>query len=452
MRTLIVNANIVTGDGKTILENRSIIIEGELIESIRTDPCPIYDPASRAVDAKGGWVIPGLIDHHTHMITRGPYPADYALPGLPKARVMDYLNTHLLEGTTTIVNQDGFNTMDEVAEARSLTPMLVQTFSLHMPIHFKKAKFMSCDGLKEKHYNTTIEDMVKQGALGVGEVGAWGIQKPKPGETPDISYSDVEYLPFMVLNETGHPIDRVDARALRLAVFAQPPDDRALTKLMEKMGVSAAKKKLKEFAERSVENAWLNIEACQEAVSYAKKLGVPLDFHNSPENPDQVIEFAQELKGLFHAAHCDCRGYTPSEAIKIAKAVKAAGGWVDIHVGDFFRARQSSPKKIVTLALLEEGLVDMLSTDCAGGFWDPMLRVLEYYIDQRAIDLPQAIALVTKNVIESTPNIAPNRGEVSEGKIADLVVLDRKSISRVKTVLIKGEVVVDEGRIVSQKP
>ena len=87
MRTLIVNANIVTGDGKTILENRSIIIEGELIESIRTDPCPIYDPASRAVDAKGGWVIPGLIDHHTHMITRGPYPADYALPGLPKARV-----------------------------------------------------------------------------------------------------------------------------------------------------------------------------------------------------------------------------------------------------------------------------------------------------------------------------------------------------------------------------
>lgn len=98
MRTLIVNANIVTGDGKTILENRSIVIEGELIESIRNAPCPIYDNAGRIVDA----------DRHTHCITRGPAPCDYALPGIPKSRVIQNLNRHLLEGETTIVSQDGF--------------------------------------------------------------------------------------------------------------------------------------------------------------------------------------------------------------------------------------------------------------------------------------------------------------------------------------------------------
>jgi alpha-D-ribose 1-methylphosphonate 5-triphosphate diphosphatase PhnM len=81
-----------------------------------------------------------------------------------------------------------------------------------------------------------------------------------------------------------------------------------------------------------------------------------------------------------------------------------------------------------------------------------MLRVLEYYIDQRVIDLPQAIAMVTKNPTNAIPNIAPNRGEISKGKIADLVVLDRGSISQVNTVLIKGKVVVDEGRIIYTQP
>ena len=71
MRTLIVNANIVTGDGNTILDNRSIVIEGELIESIRTNPCPLADSASRIIDASGGLVIPGLIDSHDHGVTTG---------------------------------------------------------------------------------------------------------------------------------------------------------------------------------------------------------------------------------------------------------------------------------------------------------------------------------------------------------------------------------------------
>jgi len=135
--------------------------------------------------------------------------------------------------------------------------------------------------------------------------------------------------------------------------------------------------------------------------------------------------------------------------------VKEAGGWTDILCGNFFRSRDAGtpPNKknhITALALLEEGLVDILENDSATRYWgDSMLRVLEYYIDQRAIDLPQAIAMVTKNVVEAIPNIAPNRGEISKGKIADLVVLNRKSISQVNTVLIGGKVAVDEGRLIS---
>ncbi|MDP6127410.1 MAG: amidohydrolase family protein [Dehalococcoidales bacterium] len=457
MHTLVVNANIVTGDGKTILENRSIVIEEELIDSIRTNPCPLYDNASRIVDAAGGLVIPGLIDSHDHAVTTGPFPCDVALPGLPKDRVTWRLNKYLLEGVTTIVNQDGFSTMEEVAEARSLTPMLVQTLSLHMPIHLKRARVFSCGGLKEEHYRTTIEEMIKQGALGIGEVGALGIPAPKTGQTPDLSYSYGLFIPLMVQNETGYSITLEDGVALGSALFARPPDEKALSALTKKLGISAAKNKLKEFAECAVENAWLTIEANREAAAYAGKLGVPLDFHSSPQTKEQVIEFARELKELFRAGHSDFL-YEPGEAIEVARAVKKAGGWTDIMCGNFFRSREAGtpPNRknhITALALLEEGLVDILENDSATRYWgDSMLRVLEYYIDQRVIDLPQAIAMVTKNPTNAIPNIAPNRGEISKGKIADLVVLDRGSISQVNTVLIKGKVVVDEGRIIYTQP
>lgn len=454
MRTLIVNANIVTGDGNTILDNRSIVIEGELIESIRTNPCPLADSASRIIDASGGLVIPGLIDSHDHGVTTGPYVFDCALPGLPKERVIWRLNKYLLEGVTTVLNQDGFSTMDEVVETRSLTPMQVQTLSVHMPVHLKRAKVLSCGGLKEEHYGTTLEDMIEKGALGIGEVGGLGIQVPETGQTPDISYLFNLFIPLMVQRETGHTITHEDGTALGSYLFAQPRDEKAISELMGKLDISAAKNALEEFAVSAVDSALLTIEANQEAASYSRKLGVPLFFHSAPQTKEQVIEFARELGGLFHASHSDFL-YKPGEAIEVAKSVKEAGGWTDILCGNFFRSRDAGtpPNKknhITALALLEEGLVDILENDSATRYWgDSMLRVLEYYIDQGAIDLPQAIAMVTKNVVEAIPNIAPNRGEISKGKIADLVVLDRKSISQVNTVLIAGKVAVDEGRLIS---
>jgi len=454
MRTLIVNANIVTGDGKTILDNRSIVIEGELIESIRTNPCPLADSASRIIDASGGLVIPGLIDSHDHGVTTGPYGFDCALPGLPKERVIWRLNKYLLEGVTTVLNQDGFSTMDEVVETRTLSPMQVQTLSVHMPVHLKRAKVLSCGGLKEKHYGATLEEMIKQGALGIGEVGGFGIQVSETGQTPDISYLFNLFIPLMVQRETGHTITHEDGTALGSALFARPRDEKAISELMGKLDISAAKNALEEFAVSAVDSALLTIEANREAASYSRKLGVPLFFHSAPQTKEQVIEFARELGGLFHASHSDFL-YKPGEAIEVAKSVKEAGGWTDILCGNFFRSRDAGtpPNKknhITALALLEEGLVDILENDSATRYWgDSMLRVLEYYIDQRAIDLPQAIAMVTKNVVEAIPNIAPNRGEISKGKIADLVVLNRKSISQVNTVLIGGKVAVDEGRLIS---
>jgi trimethylamine--corrinoid protein Co-methyltransferase len=169
--------------------------------------------------------------------------------------------------------------------------------------------------------------------------------------------------------------------------------------------------------------------------------------HNCPSTKTQILDYVKDLRGLLIACHSNYI-YRPEEAIKVARAVKKAGGWVDIHTGDFFRARQFFCNHASTLALLDEGLVDLISTDYIGGYWDSIPRVLEYAVAQNVIDLTHAIALATGNVTKAIPNVAPNRGEIVEGKVADLVILSKKKISKVRTVLVGGKIVADEGRIV----
>lgn len=435
MRKLIVNANIITGDGKSILENHSLAIEGELIDGISDVPYPVYERAEQIINAGGGFLIPGLINHHTHCITFGPAGSANAQAALPKSRIVQNLNRHLLEGSTTVVNVDGLATMEEVKEAKGTTPVLIQTMSVHTPLHLQDAKLLNLGGLAEQHW-ISVGDMVKQGALGIGEVGG----------TSDPSYYGQIYIPILVEKETGVRISIEDAKTISAALFAQPLDGKVLSDLAAERGIHHAVESLKQLARQRGRHLQLATEACHEAATTAGKMGIPLLMHNSPQTKGEVLEFAKELKGLLVACHSNFL-YKPQEAVEVARGVKKAGGWVDIRTGDFFGARQFRRNHATTLALLEEGLVDMISTDYVGGYWDSILRVLEYAVLQNVIDLPQAIALATGNVLEAIPNVAPNRGQIAEGKIADLAIVSQKSISEVNTVLIGGKVVVDEGKI-----
>ncbi len=85
MRILIFNANIITGDGKTVLGDHSLATDGELIDEIISNRCLYYDRADWMIDAAGGFVIPGIINHHTHYITRGVHSHGVTrLPGYIK--------------------------------------------------------------------------------------------------------------------------------------------------------------------------------------------------------------------------------------------------------------------------------------------------------------------------------------------------------------------------------
>jgi imidazolonepropionase-like amidohydrolase len=336
--------------------------------------------------------------------------------------------------------------MDEVREARNWTPMSLQTMSLHLPLHFKDARLITLGGLNDKHYNTTLESMIEQGALGIGEAGPLGIGKK--GEELDINYVDFLYLPFLAREKTRVQLSRQEAMALKAVLFAVPLDRKALSELVKQLNIKSALDSLISLVEHYGEHQQLAIDKCIEAAQAAKELDVPLCLHNSPDTRPLVLEVAERLNQRLIAAHCNF-GYKPQEACEVARAIKKSGGWVDILGGDYFGIRSYFPNHATTFALVAEGLVDLISTDYIGGYWDSILQVLRYFVEQNMLNLPDAISLATGNVCKAIPHIAPDRGLISEGKIADLAILSPDDIAKVTTVIIGGRVVVNEGRMVA---
>jgi len=91
------------------------------------------------------------------------------------------------------------------------------------------------------------------------------------------------------------------------------------------------------------------------------------------------------------------------------------------------------------------GLVDTISTDYAGGFHDSILLAIDQAIKAVVVRLPAAIAMATANVAGAIPGVAPRRGRVTPGAVADLVLTDPADLPRVRTVIIGGETAVRDG-------
>ncbi len=87
---LVQNATILTGEGET-LEGASILIRHGKIAAMGKHLTP--DAGMRVIDATGRFVMPGIIDTHSHiMITAGINEATQSL--VPEVRIKDVINTH----------------------------------------------------------------------------------------------------------------------------------------------------------------------------------------------------------------------------------------------------------------------------------------------------------------------------------------------------------------------
>jgi alpha-D-ribose 1-methylphosphonate 5-triphosphate diphosphatase PhnM len=418
MRTLIIGAVVIDGTGAPPRMDATVVVEDHLVTEIVDRHAPYYDRAGTVIDARGGFVLPGLINHHVHGLTRGPLMI-VGEPPLGQDRVRANLDRLLCQGVTTALNVDGFPTTEDALAQTRFHPLTVKVTTLHTPTHLKWAAEgpFPFGGVRDRH-RWTLDEMLARGAPAIGEAG--------PGV--DAHWSDYTLIPEAV------GVDMPRARALRQA--AEAGDRERLAGLLD--GTRTTVDQMLEIHARTIEWRDLARRALEEAIDAARTRDVPIVLHHTPGTYEIVLEAAEALGPRVIAGHSNFQITDPDDAARRARSLRERGALVDIMSGDAFGAREFHPTPDVTFRLLADGLVDLISTDYAGGFWDPMLLVVERAAAAGAISIEAGVRLVTSSPADAIPALAPDRGRIAPGAVADLVVTEPGALSRVRSVLVSG--------------
>jgi imidazolonepropionase-like amidohydrolase len=442
--------DLVDGTGAARRRDVDIVIDGDTIrEVVPSRPAGSYERVDHLVDATGKLAIPGLINNHTHGTAYGPlFPSGHE--GLPHEQVRANLDRHLLEGTTTVLCVDGFVTADALAQTDDDHPISVKLASCNTPACLAAASIADGGGLEEPNRRFTARQAVDAGAVALGEIGA--------GHTLGGGGASYMYIPAEVLRRTGVTITARQADALKVAVLgrhisASAFDADAVEEALAAAGLTGklSVEEVREIVSDIVLPAFdIALEGLAEAAQYADRAGVPVLVHNAAASMSQVAAIAKTDVRLI-AGHSNHSSIGHREALRHAEQLKELGAVVDVSTLDTFGAQRLTEGPDLLYAMLEAGLVDTISTDYAGGYHDPILMAVDHATRAGVVGLESAIAMATANVADAVPGLAPRRGRVVPGAIADVVLTDPADLTRVDSVFVGGAPAVRNGTSVSDR-
>jgi imidazolonepropionase-like amidohydrolase len=444
MTTVIHGGELVDGRGGAPRPGVDVVVEGGTIrEIVPSRPAEDY-AAAAVVAASGRLVIPGLINNHTHGTAFGPlFPSGHE--GLPHEQVLANLDRHLLEGTTTVLCVDGFVTAQARARTDDAHPVAVELASCNTPACLTAATIVDGGGLTDENRAFTASRAVRAGAVALGEIGA--------GHTLGGGGASYLYIPAEVARRTGVTITPRQANALKISVLGRHISSSAFDRDAVEEALAAAGltgrlsvEDTREIVAGIVLPAFdIALSGLTEAAGQARAAGVPVLVHNAAASMTQVARIAGTGVRLI-AGHSNHSSFEPREALAHAERLKELGAVVDVSTLDTFGARRLTTGPELLYAMFEAGLVDTISTDYAGGHHDPVLLAIDQATKAGMVTLPAAIAMATANVADAIPGIAPGRGRIVPGAVADIVVTDPARLDRVGLVMIGGVVVVRDGK------
>ncbi|HEX5120848.1 MAG TPA: amidohydrolase family protein [Pseudonocardiaceae bacterium] len=443
-RTVLHGCDLVDGTGARPRRGVDIVVEGDTIrEILPTRPSETYGRIDEIVEAEGALAIPGLINNHTHGTAYGPlFPSGHE--GLSAEQVRANLDRHLAEGTTTVLCVDGFVTAEAVARTNDDHPVTVKLASCNTPACLRAASIADGGGLTDESRAFTARRAVDAGAVALGEIGA--------GHTLGGGGASYLYIPAEVTRRTGVVITPRQADALKVAVLgrhiaASSFDRDAVEEALLAAGLAGrlSVDEIREIVSGIVLPAFdIALDGLGEAAECARRAGVPVLVHNAAASMTQVAAIARTDVRLI-AGHSNHSSFELREALEHAEQLKELGATVDVSTLDTFGARRLTSGPELLYAMFESGLVDTISTDYAGGHHDPILLAIDRATKAGVVGLPAAVAMATANVADAVPGVAPRRGRVTPGAVADLVLTDPTELPRVRTVMIGGETAVRDG-------
>jgi imidazolonepropionase-like amidohydrolase len=435
---LITGGTIATGDGATFIPDGQVLIRGNRIADVGRGFAP---QDNDVIDASGQIVMPGVINTHAHGCVRGPF-VPVASPALSETQVNAELDRHLLGGETTVLCVCGF-CLPEENTARH--PVRVRLATSHTPANFAAADIVDGRGLLPQHRAMTVERALEEGAVAIGELGA--------GHSLGGGGQDYLYIPDVIERATGVRLRPDQARQLKWAILGRALsrdafDPAATARCLHQFGLDSSLGV--DDARRMIEHSVLpsiktTLEGFEEAAALSAKTGARAVFHNSPVSVGTIAALAKKYPSAkLVAGHSNQGDFEPDEAVAWAKTLRELGVTIDISTWDIpAGAIQAKPGNF--LRMLEEKVVDTVSTDYAGGEWEPILKGLDMAVRCDAVDLAKAVALATSNPAYLFPALAEERGLLAPGKIADVITVDAENIGAVRTVIVGGVIAVQDG-------
>jgi len=403
----------------------TIRIRDGVIDDVSHEPPPT---GAQVIDTSGSLMIPGVINTHAHGLTTGPLFSSAAQP-LTRDQALANADRHMSAGVTTVVNICGFAVPEDIPEH----PLQVLLGTTNLPHALTAADLVDGSGLTEHDRHMAASQMIESGAVAIGEVGS--------GATLGGGVAAYRYVPNAVREGAGLELDTETATALIDALVGplrtSEPDDRALAGTMEMRGLPSSafavvRAAILDFAAAPVV---ASLGSFAEATSLSAQTGVPVIFHTAEPSLREILHLARTTEARMVAGHMNHPSISPENAVAAARILREDGVTLDVSSLDIVHA-QAMCSPDVADALASAGLVDTLTTDYASGAWEPLLGLAQRWIGLGHITLEQGVDMCTSapaDIFGFT-----DRGQITPGRKADIVVCSPDNLEDVSTVLIDG--------------
>ncbi len=454
MSTLVRGGTVVTGDGSTVVEPGAVVMrDGRVSDVLERWEFPAHFDGE-VIDASGCVVMPGLINSHTHGVTPGAlFPS--AAPPLPEHRWMGHLDRHLLAGTTTVLNLCGFASMDDVREADRRHAVHVRGATTHLPNCLRAAEMADGKGLPPDAGDLTVERMLEDGAIAIGELGG--------GQTLGGGGQDLVYIPAAIEKASGIRISNNQARRIKEAVLGRFIDVKAinlveLAEAAEEAGLAeafTATELMKLVADTVLPSITPALDGIREGVRAAARFGVPAIVHSAAATAGVIRELMTDTRNKdvrVVAAHANHPSHTPPEALDLAKLGHDAGWAAEASVFDLLHRKHTvTTREHWDLLLQDPGLISVLATDYGhDGHHDELISAVQDVAASGHRSLAGAVAMATSAVADLIPGLASGGGRLERGRPADVVVASAGDFRDVRFVFVDGVCVVRDGQLTSE--
>ena len=407
---LIINASVIVtcteGEGAGIIENGYLAVKDGKIMALGEGSAPEEMKASntRIIDATGKTVTPGLIDAHTHLVHGGSREKEMAmkLKGVPYLEILKQGGGIL----STVRSTRGASKEELKAKAeKSLDQMLL-------------------------HGTTTVE--------------------AKSGYGLDFD-NEIKCLEVVRELNDSHPVDVISTY---MGAHAVPEEFKGNTQgyidfMCEKVMPYVKENNLAEFMDVFCEEGVFSPEESELIMRKGKELGFKLKIHADEIVPLQGAELAAKM-GATSAEHLLAASDEGIAAMGKAgvTAILLPGTSFYLMLGKYAQARK----------MIEKGVRVAIATDYNPGTCptENLQSIMTFACFGMRLSPEEIIKGMTLNAAYGVDRAA-EIGSLEPGKTADIVIFDAPNleyiiyhfgINHVNTVIKKGKIVVENGRII----